>query len=34
MNIIDFEVSMAKMVFVLVAAISVDAFARRPGGTR
>ena len=34
MNIIDCEVSMAKMVCVLVAAISVDAFAPRPGGTR
>lgn len=34
MNIIDCEVSMAKMRCVLVAAISVEAFAPRPGGTR
>jgi hypothetical protein len=34
MNIIDFEVYMVEMVFVLVAAISVDAFALRPGCTR
>jgi hypothetical protein len=30
MNIIDFEVSLAEMVVVLGAAISVDAFAPRP----
>ena len=34
MNTIDCEVSMAKMRFVHVAAISVEAFAPRPGGTR
>jgi hypothetical protein len=34
MNIIDCEVSMAEMVCVLMAVISVEAFVRRPGGTR
>ncbi len=34
MNIIDFEVSLAEMVGVLVAAVSDDAFPPCPGGTR